>query len=67
MEDFDSPPYVSRVLIQWLQKIFPNALPGNIHISDRELGALFGEQKVIQHLSSILQHQEEDILNNVQT
>jgi len=67
MEGFDSPPAVSRDLVEWLQKSFPNTLPGDIQISDRELGALFGEQKVISHLVSILQQQEEDMLNNVPT
>lgn len=65
MEAFDSPPAVSRDVLQWLQKAFPNALPRDPNISDRELGALFGEQRVIDHLASILQHQEEDILNHV--
>ncbi len=67
MEGFDSPPAVSRDLVEWLQKTFPNTLPGDIKISDRELGALFGEQRVIDHLVSILQQQEEDMLNNVPT
>ncbi|MEY9719286.1 hypothetical protein ABIA22_001776 [Sinorhizobium fredii] len=66
-EGFDSPPAIPRDLVIWLKTQFPNSLPGNINISDRELGALFGEQQVIAHLESILQQQEEDILHNVPT
>lgn len=67
MEGFDSPPAIPRDLIVWLKTQFPNSLPREINISDRELGALFGEQRVISHLESILQQQEEDILHNVPT
>lgn len=67
MEAFELPPAIPRDLLQWLQKRFPNTLPGNINITDRELGALFGEQKVIEHLMSILEQQEEDMLHNVPT
>ncbi len=66
-EGFDSPPAIPRDLLDWLKTQFPNSLPRDINISDRELGALFGEQRVIAHLESILQQQEEDILHNVPT
>ncbi len=67
MERFDIAPAVPRDLLNWLQTQFPNSLPRDINISDRELGALFGAQRVIDHLVAILQQQEEDILHNVPT
>ena len=63
-EGFLSPPSVSRELIQYLQQVFRNQLP-DITISDRELGAKIGEQRVINHLAAILQNQEDDLLSNV--
>ncbi|MER8505682.1 hypothetical protein [Mesorhizobium sp. M0571] len=63
-EGFLSPPSVSRELIKYLQQVFRNQIP-DITISDRELGAKIGEQRVISHLDAILQNQEEDLLTNV--
>lgn len=63
MEGFRAPPAISRDLIEYLQWAFSNQLPRDIQISDRELGALFGAQRVIDHLEAQLQQQEEDILN----
>ncbi|WP_179295902.1 hypothetical protein [Mesorhizobium sp. WSM4312] len=48
----------------YLKQVFRDKLPG-LEISDRELGALIGEQRVISHLAAILHNQEEDLLANV--
>ncbi|WP_188393667.1 hypothetical protein [Mesorhizobium sp. SARCC-RB16n] len=49
----------------YLRQVFPNKLPDDPSISDRELGALIGRQRVITHLALILDQQEEDLLANV--
>lgn len=54
-------PPVSRELIEYLQKVFRDQLP-DISVSDRELGALIGEQRVIRHLHSIYLTLSEDPL-----
>lgn len=61
------PPIISAVLIDYLRGAFPNDLPSNIMtISERELGALHGEQRVIEHLVGLLvSQQEEDQLPHV--
>jgi hypothetical protein len=52
-------------LLAYLRQVFRNKLPDDPSISDRELGALIGEQRVINHLAAALQNQEEDLLSNV--
>ncbi|WP_181181957.1 MULTISPECIES: hypothetical protein [unclassified Mesorhizobium] len=51
-------------MVKYLRQVFPDKLP-DIKISDRELGALIGQQKVITHLAALLQNQEDDLLANV--
>lgn len=55
-------PPINRELIEYLKKVFPNKLPSEIHISDRALGALFGEQRIIAHLEGHLREQEDTVL-----
>lgn len=55
-------PPINRELVEYLQQVFPNKLPNDIHISDRELGALCGEQRIIAHLLGHLEDQEETVL-----
>lgn len=62
-EEIQRPP-IPRPVVEYLQKIFENKLP-DITTSDRELGALIGEQRVITHLSNLLRQQEEEPLSNV--
>lgn len=52
-------------MLAYLRQVFRNKLPDDPTISDRELGALIGQQRVITHLAAILQNQEEDLLANV--
>jgi hypothetical protein len=63
-EGFLAPPAVTRELLAYLRQVFPDKLP-DIDISDRELGALIGRQRVITHIASMLLNQEEDLLANV--
>lgn len=63
-EGFIAPPAVTREMVKYLRQVFPDKLP-DIKISDRELGALIGQQKVITHLAALLQNQEDDLLANV--
>lgn len=60
-QDIECPP-VSKALVEYLQKVFPDRLPIDRNINERELGALFGKQDVIVHLRSRLQEQEETVL-----
>jgi hypothetical protein len=48
----------------YLRQVFPDKLPA-LEISDRELGALIGQQRVITHIAAMLLNQEEDLLANV--
>lgn len=64
-EGFIAPPAVTREMLAYLRQVFPNKLPDDTSISDRELGALIGRQRVITHLASLLDNQEEDLLANV--
>lgn len=59
-----TPPQISRELVDYLLKVFPDRLP-KIDTSDRELGALIGQQRVIQLLKNVLAEQEHDTLTNV--
>ena len=59
-----SRPALSRELVAYLQQVFPNRLPP-ITTTDRELGALIGQQQVINHLAGVLAEQEQDLLSNV--
>ncbi|MER9646787.1 hypothetical protein [Mesorhizobium sp. M0199] len=63
-EVFLAPPQLSREILAYLRQVFRNRLP-DLTVSDRELGAKIGEQRVIDHLAAILQNQEEDLLANV--
>ncbi|MER8421847.1 hypothetical protein [Mesorhizobium sp. M1329] len=64
-EGFLAPPQLSREILAYLRQVFRDRLPDDPTISDRELGALIGQQRVITHLAAILQNQEEDLLANV--
>ncbi len=55
-------PAVSKALVEYLQKVFPDRLPTDRTINERKLGELFGQQDVIVHLLSRLQEQEETVL-----
>ena len=55
-------PPVPRGLVDYLEKVFPDRLPTDRNINERELGALFGRQDVIVHLLSRLREQEETVL-----
>lgn len=65
--DFEylQPPPVSRQLVEYLQHVFPNRLPEDLTITDRELGARVGEQRVIQWLLARIEEQEEALLDDV--
>lgn len=57
-------PPVSRGLLQYLEETFPDRLPDtDSDISEREMWALMGHQRVIRHLRAIHKAQEEDALN----
>lgn len=58
----DVAPPIPRKLVEYLIKVFPNRLPQDTEISDRALGALFGEQRVIAHLLGRLKEQEDTVL-----
>ena len=65
IDGFIPPVVISRDLLDRLKVVFPNTLPVNIEISDRELGALIGVQRVIQYLQGTLQNQEDEAIPNV--
>ncbi len=53
-------PHIPRDLVEWLVKLFPNELPSNLlTVTDRELGALAGEQRLLAFLKARLEAQEE--------
>jgi len=53
-------PYIPPQLVQWLEKAFPNELPSNLlTMTDRELGAVAGEQRLLTFLKARLAAQEE--------
>lgn len=52
------PPSISSELVEHLQKVFPNSLPINRNISDRDLGVLWGQQDIITYLVGHLKEQE---------
>ena len=43
--------YVSKELLDELQKLFPNRLP-TVHIPPESIGLLMGQQKVIAYLQN---------------
>lgn len=51
-------PDIPPGLIDYLKFVYRNVLPEDLTLSDRELGALIGEQRVIQHLDQKAQAQE---------
>ena len=55
-------PAISRALLDHLQKLFPNKLP-ETHVSPEQLGALQGQQKVINHLLSQFAIQSRTVLD----
>lgn len=55
-------PAISRDLVEYLEKVYPDRLPANREINERGLGALFGQQDVVAHLRSRLKEQEENTL-----
>lgn len=55
-------PAVPRNLIEYLMKVYPNELPPDRNINERELGMCYGRQDVIVHLLSRLREQEENAL-----
>lgn len=59
MKVFLTPPEVNEVLIDYLQQVFPNRLPP-LNTDDRKLGALIGQQEVIEHLRSLSEQQKEE-------
>jgi len=50
-------PEISKDLLEYLQKIFPDKLPG-APVAPEGLGVLIGQQKVIQHLQTIHNRQQ---------
>lgn len=64
-EEIQRPP-IPHAIVEYLKKTFPDRLPKDITTTDRELGALIGEQRVIAHLSNLfLQQQAEEPLSHV--
>jgi hypothetical protein len=55
---FHTPPMVDESLVEYLQQVFPNRLPP-LDTTDRKLGALIGQQEVIEHLRSLSEQQKE--------
>lgn len=56
-----SSPAISKELLEYLQRSFPNKLPDN-PVSPEQLGVLVGQQKVINHLQAQLKLQEKTVL-----
>jgi hypothetical protein len=56
----DDAPYISRDLVEWLNKLFPNEIPDNLlTLSERATGALHGRRELIALLEVALAAQEE--------
>lgn len=60
-----TPPDIDEVLVEYLDQVFPNKLPEDINITDRELGAKVGTRQVVDHLHALLQQQKETALEDV--
>lgn len=58
MKVFLTPPVVDETLVEYLQQVFPNRLPP-LDTTDKKLGALIGQQEVIDHLRSLSEQQKE--------
>ena len=58
-------PEIDDQLIEYLDMVYPNKLPDDINITDRELGAKVGEQRVLNHLRSLHSQQKDEYLENV--
>ena len=56
-----SSPTISRDLMEYLQKVFPNKLPLE-PVDAVKLGVLCGQQKVINHLLAEYQRQTQTVL-----
>jgi hypothetical protein len=55
-------PYVDLKLVEYLGRIFPNKLPA-IDVSERELWASVGAQRVIAKLQAVANSQHNNILD----
>jgi hypothetical protein len=51
-------PYISPELIAYLDLLFPNELPDGTIESVHEVNALVGQRRVVDHLKSLLETQE---------
>ncbi|PDT45357.1 hypothetical protein CO661_24140 [Sinorhizobium fredii] len=56
-------PHVTKQLVEHLEAVYSDRLSDNIlHISDRELGSLVGQQVVVKYLRGLLAQQEEEAI-----
>jgi len=48
-------PFISKELIEYLRKLFPNKLPNRRGVSDNDIAFLQGQQSVIERMEMMLE------------
>jgi hypothetical protein len=48
-------PFISKELIEYLGKLFPNKLPNRRGVSDNDIAFLQGQQSVIERMQMMLE------------